>query len=161
MQDIIKLEVYSFLRVLTFFIELDRFIPVFGSDTGKGCYSQVFTRAIGGITTCHKMRHSLSLTTFGYICLRELPLFHHGPTSSFQTLSRSKLLQVDQGLYVTLANCSFWVVPPSRNSVDLSPRAFHSSTHNVVRATCFEVFSASVESIKLFLDGRLLLYKDV
>ena len=51
-----------------------------------------------------------------------------------------------------LAKCSFGMIPLSRHSVDRSPRAFHSSTHNVVRASCFEVLSASVESRKLFLD---------
>ena len=35
--------------------------------------------------------------------------------------------------------------------------ALHSSTHNVVRASCFEVLSASVESKHLFLDGSLCL----
>ena len=33
----------------------------------------------------------------------------------------------------------------------------HSSTRNVVRASCFEVVSASVESRKLFLGGSLCL----
>ena len=47
------------------------------------------------------------------------------------------------------------MIPLSRHSVDRSPRAFHSSTHNVERAPCFEVLSASVESRKLFLDGSL------
>ena len=50
-----------------------------------------------------------------------------------------------------LAKCSFGMIPLSRHSVDRSPRAFHSSTHNVVRASCFEVSS------KLFLDGSLCL----
>ena len=59
---------------------------------------------------------------------------------------------MDQGSYVPLANCSFeMMIPLSRHSVDRSPRAFHSSTHNVVRAYCFE--TASFESIKLFRDG--------
>ena len=75
----------------------------------------------------------------------------------FCTLSRFKLLQVDQGSSVPLAKCSFGMIPLSRHSVDRSPRAFHSSTHNVVRASCFEVLSASVESRKLFLDGSLWL----
>ena len=61
--------------------------PVFGTvDTGKGWKSQVCPRAIGpigGITTCHKMRHSLSLPTVTYICMGELPHFHHSPTTSF------------------------------------------------------------------------------
>ena len=56
-----------------------------------------------------------------------------------------------------LAKCSFGMIPLSRHSVDRSPRAFHSSTHNVVRASCFEVLSASVESRKLFLDGSMCL----
>ena len=52
-----------------------------------------------------------------------------------------------------LTNGSFGMIPLSRHSVDRSPRAFHSSTHNVLRASCFEVVSPSAESIKLFLDG--------
>ena len=75
----------------------------------------------------------------------------------FCTLSRFKLLQVDQGSSVPLAKSSFGMMSLSRHSVDRSPRAFHSSTHNVVRASCFEVSSASVESRKLFLDGSLCL----
>ena len=46
-----------------------------------------------------------------------------------------------------LANCSFGMIPLSRHSVDHSPRVFHSSTHNVVRASCFEVISASVQPL--------------
>ena len=43
-------------------ILLDRFLPVFGTvDTGNGWHSQVCPHAIGGINTCHKMRHSLSV----------------------------------------------------------------------------------------------------
>ena len=75
----------------------------------------------------------------------------------FCTLSRFKLLQVDQGSSVPLAKCSFGMIPLSRHSVDRSTRAFQSSTHNVVRASCFEVVSASVESRKLFLGGSLCL----
>ena len=61
-----------------------RFLPVFGTvDTSKGWNSQVCPRAIGGINTCHKMRHSLSLPTVTYICMGELPHFHHGQTTSF------------------------------------------------------------------------------
>ena len=57
---------------------------MFGTvDTGKGWKSQVCPRANGGITTCHKMRHSLSLPTVTYICMGELPHFHHSPTTSF------------------------------------------------------------------------------
>ena len=39
--------------------------------------------AIRGITSCHKVRHSLSLPIVTYICMRELPHFRHGPKSSF------------------------------------------------------------------------------
>ena len=75
----------------------------------------------------------------------------------FCTVRRFKLLQVDQDSLMRLAKCSFGIIPLSRHSVDRSPRAFHSSTHNVVRASCFEIVSAYVESIKLFLDGSLYL----
>ena len=64
---------------------------------------------------------------------------------------------MDQGSSVPLAKCSFGMIPLSRHPVHRSPRAFHSSTHNVVRASCFEVLSASVESRKLFLNGSLCL----
>ena len=47
--------------------------------------------------------------------------------------------------------------PLSRQPVDRSPRVFHSATHTVVRASCFDVLSAFVESIKLFLDGSMCL----
>ena len=75
----------------------------------------------------------------------------------FCTLSRFKLLQVDQGSSEPLAKCSFGMIPLSHHSVDRSPRAFHSSTHNVVRASCCEVVRAYVESRKLFLDGSMCL----
>ena len=75
----------------------------------------------------------------------------------FCTLIRFKLLQVDQGSSVPRAKCSLGMIPLSHHSVNRSPGAFHSSTHNVVRASCFEVLSASVESMKLFLDGSMCL----
>ena len=43
----------------------------------------------------------------------------------------------------TRAHLCSWPSVLSRHSVDRSLRAFHSSTHNVVRASCFEVLSAS------------------
>ena len=55
---------------------------MFGT-VGKGWDSQVCPRAIGDINTCHKMRHSLSIPTVTYVCMGELPHFHHGPTSSY------------------------------------------------------------------------------
>ena len=54
-----------------------------------------------------------------------------------------------------LSKCSLGMIPLSRHSVDRSPRVLHSSTHNVVRASWFEVLTACVESRKLFLDGSL------
>ena len=104
--------------------------------TGKGWDSQVCPRSIGGIITCHKMIHSLSVPTVTYVCMRELPHFHHGPASSFLYSQPS---QVDQDSSVPLAKCSFGMIPLSRHSVDRSPRVFHSSTNNVARASCFEV----------------------
>ena len=56
---------------------------------------------------------------------------------------------MDHGTSVPLAKCSFGMIPLSRHSVDRSPRVFHSSTHNVVRASCFEVLHAFVEPRKL------------
>ena len=106
------------------------------------------------------MRHSLSLPTVTYTCTSVWESFHIFTMTRqrpFCTLSRCKLLQVDQGSSVPLAKCSFGMIPLSRHSVDRSPWAFHSSTHNVVRASCFEVVRASVESRKLFLDGSLCL----
>ena len=42
----------------------NRLLPVFGTvDTDKGWDSQVCPRAIGGITTCRKMKPSRSLPT--------------------------------------------------------------------------------------------------
>ena len=123
---------------------------MFGSvDTGKGWHSQVCPRVIGSITTYHKIIHSMSVPTVTHICMRELPHFHHSPTSS----------QVDQDSSVPLAKCSFRMIPLSRHSVDRSPRVFHSSTHYAVRASwfSFEVLSVSVESRKTFLDGSLCL----
>ena len=126
-------------------------------DAGKCWHSHGCPRAIGGINTCHKMRHSQSLPTVTHICMSELPHFIMARQRPFCTLSRFKLLHVDQGSSVPLAKCSFGMIPLSGHSVDRSPRAFHSSTHHVVRASCFEVVSASVESRKLFLDGSLCL----
>ena len=74
-----SIHLHRFLDIL-----LDRFLPVFGTcDTSDGWNSQVCPCAIGGINTCHKMRHSMSLPTVTYICMGELTHFHHGPTTSF------------------------------------------------------------------------------
>ena len=137
----------------------NRFLPVFGTlDTGKGWHSQVSPRAIGDIITCHKMRHSLSLPTVTYICMRDLPHFHHGPTTSFLHSQPIQTPPSGPGLICAAGQVLIWDDPSVKlHSVDRSPRAFHSSTHNVVRASCFEVVSASVESRKLFLDGSLCL----
>ena len=91
------------------------------------------------------------------LCMRELPHFHHDPTSSFLHSQPIQLLQVNQGSSVPLANSSFGMIPLSRHSVDRSARAFHSSTHNVVPASCCEVLSVFVESRNLYLGGSLWL----
>ena len=101
-----------------------------------GWESQVCPRAIGGITTCHKMRHSLSLPTVISVW-ESFHIFIIARQRPFCTLSRFKRLQVDQGSSVPLAKGSFGMIPLSHHSVDRSPRAFHSFTHNVVRASCF------------------------
>ena len=49
-----------------------------------GTARSVRTRAIGGITPCHKMRHNLSLPTVTYARVYgRAPHFHHDPTTSF------------------------------------------------------------------------------
>ena len=131
---------------------------MFGTvDTGKGWKSQVCPRAIGGITTCHKMRIVCLSPQSNTSVWESFHIFIIARQRPFCTLSRFKLLQVDQGSSVPLAKCSFGMIPLSRHSVDRSPRAFHSSTHNVVRTSCFEVLSASVESRKLSLGESLCL----
>ena len=64
---------------------------------------------------------------------------------------------MDQGSSVPLVKSLFGMIPLPRHSVDRSPRAFHFSTHNVVRASCSEVLTSFVESRKLFMDGSLWL----
>ena len=70
-------------RVLDIHCQIDSSQCLAQLTSGKGWKSQVCPRAIGGITTYHKMRHSLSLPTVTYICMGELPHFHHSPTTSF------------------------------------------------------------------------------
>ena len=132
-------------------------------DTGKGWHSQVCPRAIGGITTCHNVRDGRSCyrrrtryvdeshviysspIRWDIVCLspqsytsvpESFHIFIMARHRPFCTLSRFKLLQEDQGLSVPLAKCSFGMIPLSRYLDDRSPRAFHSSTTNVVRASC-------------------------
>ena len=144
--------------ICLFFIESSiyyRLLPVFGTVyTGKDWHSQVCPRA-----SPHVIRWDivcLSPRSHTSVC-ESFHIFIMARQRPFCTLSRFKLLQVVQGSSVTLAKCSFGMIPLSRHSVDRSPRAFHSSTHNVVRASCFEVVRASVESRKLFLDASLCL----
>ena len=50
-------------RVLDNYSQIDSSHTVFGAvDTGKDWNSQVCPRTIGDINTCHKMRHSMSLS---------------------------------------------------------------------------------------------------
>ena len=91
---------------------------MFGTvDIGKGWHSQVCQRAIGGIYTCHKMRHSrLSPQSHTYVW-ESFHIFIMARQRPFCTLSRFKLLQVDRGSSVPLAKCSFGMIPLSRHSV--------------------------------------------
>ena len=105
------------------------------------------------------MRHSLSLPTVTYICMGELPYFHHSPTTSFLHSQPIQAPPSGPGLVCSAGQMFIWdypsVTPLSwsfTKGVGTTPR-----THNVVRASCFEVLSASVESRKLFLDGSLCL----
>ena len=134
-------------------ILLYRFLPVFGTvDTGKGW--QVCLRAIGGITTCHKMRHNLALPTVTYISMREHPHFHCGPTSSFLHSQPNQTPPSGPGLICAAGyKCSFGMIPLSYHSVDRSPRAFHSSTHNVVWASRLEVLLLSSQESCFWMEA--------
>ena len=64
--------VLSWTYLFSFFIESSILCHIDSPQclaqlTLKGWHSQVCPRAIGGINTCHKMRHSLSLPTVTYI----------------------------------------------------------------------------------------------
>ena len=126
-------------------------------DTGKCWTSQVCPRAILGVAIilCHdKVKHRglvcLSPQSHIYICVCELPHFHHGPTPS---LLHSLSIQA-----LPKGNTSgSGLIHLSRHSVDGSPRVFHSSINNVARASCFEALSAFVESRKLFVYGSMYL----
>ena len=66
---------------------------------------------LGGITTCHKMRHGLSLPTVTYVCTGELPHFHHIPTTSFlhsQMHSQVKIWIVIPSITKTTTNVSMF-----------------------------------------------------
>ena len=69
---------------------LDRVIDIL-LDSSQ-CLAQLTLARVGiarsvhvqlGASTRHKMRHSLSLPTVTCICMRELPHFYNGPTTSF------------------------------------------------------------------------------
>ena len=118
--------------------------------------------------TCHKMRHSLSLPTVTCIYMKELPHFHHGPTTSFLHSQQIQTPPSGPGLICAAGQVLIWDDPLSRHSVDRSPRAFHSSTHNVVRASFSNVyftfrpsrwfsFSSSI-TVALFSPGPKVMY---
>ena len=101
-------------------ILLDIFLPVLGTvDTRKSWHSQVCPRAIGGITTCHKMRHSLSLPTSKYICMGELPHFHHGPTTSFLHSQPIQTPPSGPGLICAAGQVFIWDDPSSCHATQL------------------------------------------
>ena len=76
-------------------------------------YSQVWPRAIGGITTCHKTMHSLALSTVTHICMRELPQFHHGSTSSLLYSQAIQDPASGPGLLCTAGQVFIWDDDPS------------------------------------------------
>ena len=144
---------------------LRRVLDIYCQIDSSQCLAQLTPARVGKARSVHvQLGASPHVIRWDIVCLS--PQSHTSVWESFHifiiarqrpfcTLNRFKLLQVDQGSSVPLAKCSFGMIPLSRHSVDRSPRAFHSSTHNVVRASCFEVLSASVESRKLFLDVSL------
>ena len=86
-----ELDIRMFTVVLTL---LRRVLDIYCQIDSSQCLAQLTPARVGKarsvhvqlgacITTCHKMRHSLSLPTVTYICMGELPHFHHSPTTSF------------------------------------------------------------------------------
>ena len=148
---------------IIFFIESSIYCQIDSSQ----CLAHLTPARVGIARSVHvQLGASTHVIRWDIVCLS--PQSHTSVWDSFHifimarqrpfcTLRRFRLLQVDQDSSVSLAKCSFGIIPLSCHSVDRSPRAFHSSTHNVVRASCFEVVSASVESRKLFLDVSLCL----
>ena len=100
------------------------------------------------------MRHSLSLPTVTYICMGELPHFHHGPTSSFLHSQPIQTPPSGPGLICVAGQVFIW---DDHATQLIFHQGLHSSTHYMVLATFFEVLSASVEPRKLFLDWSLCL----
>ena len=99
-------------------------------DTGKGWNSQVCPRAIEGTTTCHRMRHSLSLpTVILHLCERASTF------SSWLNIVLSALSADSSSSKWTRDHPYGWprlyfgMITLSRHSADRPPRAFHSSTH--------------------------------
>ena len=114
---------------------------MFGTvETGNGWNSQVRPRAIGGITTCHKMRHNLSLPTVTYIFMRELPHFRYCPTSSFLHSQPIQTPPSGSGLICAIGQVFIWddpsVTPLSWSFTKGVPLLY---THHVMRAYCCEV----------------------
>ena len=110
-------------RVPDSYSVLYRFLPVFGTvDTGKGSNSQVCERAIGGITTCHKMRHTVRHS------LRHL--YERASTFSSWPFLHSRPIQTPPsgpGLICATGHVFIWDDP----SVTPLSRYFHSSIHNM------------------------------
>ena len=118
---------------------------MFGTvDTGKGWKSQVCPRAIGGITTCHKMRHSLSLPTVTYICMGELPRFHHSPTTSFLHSQPMQAPPSGPGLVCAAGQMFIWddpsVTPCSLGVPIYPPPPFPYSAYYTDRQQCSNLF---------------------
>ena len=115
-------------------------------------------RAIGGITTCHKMRHSLSLPTVTYICMGELPHFQHGSTTSFLHSQPIQTPPSGPGLICAAGQVFIWddlsVTPLSWSFTEGVPLLYPQCGTSIL---FWGVKCVYVESRKLFLGGRLCL----
>ena len=109
------------------------------------------------ITKCNKMRHSLSLPTVTYICMGELPYFHHSPTTSFLHSQPIQAPPSGPGFVCAGGQIFIWDDP----SCHVSQLIVHQGCSTPLPTMWYDHLvlrlSASVESRKLFLDGSLCL----
>ena len=111
-----------------FFIESSIFCHIDSSQ----CLAQLTPAGVGIARSAHvQLGPSTHVIRWDIVCLsaqshtsvwESIHIFIMARRRPFCTLSRFRLLQVDQGSFELLAKCSFGMIPLSPHSVDRSPR---------------------------------------
>ena len=101
----------------------------------------------------HKMVHSLSLSTVTYICMRELPHLHHGPTSSFLHSHPIKTPQSAPGLICAPEQVFNWDDPSITHSIPDNSPSFGRSLRLLDGVSVFWMESPSFGRSLRLLDG--------